>query len=83
LGIRRSLQQRSALHREIQSVSTKYGSIRVKVARANPSDPHPINIQPEYEDCAQIAQQHNLPWREVHQLALEHWYGEWRVGNGE
>lgn len=32
------------------------------------------NVQPEYEDCAELARANNLPWREVHQLALQTWY---------
>ncbi len=33
-----------------------------------------INVQPEYEDCAELAKANNLSWREVHQLALQTWY---------
>ncbi|MBD2022678.1 nickel pincer cofactor biosynthesis protein LarC [Leptolyngbya sp. FACHB-36] len=73
LGIRRSLQQRSTLHREIQTIATPYGAVRVKVAWQPHSD-QPTNVQPEYEDCAQIARQQNLPWREVHRSALHTWY---------
>jgi pyridinium-3,5-bisthiocarboxylic acid mononucleotide nickel chelatase len=79
LGIRRSLQQRQILRREIQSVPSPYGPIRVKVAWAA-ENPVPLNIQPEYEDCAHIARQQNLPWREVHRLALHSWYSQPPVG---
>lgn len=71
LGIRRSLQQRSILRREIQPVQTPYGAVRVKVAWTGNDI---SNVQPEYEDCAQLARTHNLPWRQVHQLALQCWY---------
>jgi pyridinium-3,5-bisthiocarboxylic acid mononucleotide nickel chelatase len=75
LGIRCSMQQRTILKRESQTVATKYGTVRVKVAWAN--DGHqPANVQPEYEDCAQIARQQQLPWREIHRIALEKWYAE-------
>lgn len=74
LGIRHSTQQRAILAREIQSVETKYGAVRVKVAWQGQATNRQItNIQPEYEDCAKLARQHNLPWREVHQLALQSW----------
>ncbi|NEQ64143.1 MAG: nickel pincer cofactor biosynthesis protein LarC [Symploca sp. SIO2D2] len=77
LGIRRLIQQRRILPRSIQSVQTEYGEIRVKVAWTEESGKKTIiNVQPEYEDCASIAQQHNLPWREVHQLALKIWSKE-------
>jgi pyridinium-3,5-bisthiocarboxylic acid mononucleotide nickel chelatase len=75
LGIRRDRQTRSILPREMQSVVTKYGTIRVKVARNNLLDDDSIvNVQPEYDDCAAIAQAHQIAWREVHQLALMAWH---------
>jgi pyridinium-3,5-bisthiocarboxylic acid mononucleotide nickel chelatase len=75
LGIRKSWQMRSILPREIQSIVTKYGTVRVKVARNNlVNDDSIINIQPEYDDCAAIAQAHQIPWREVHQLTLMTWH---------
>ncbi|WP_310487940.1 nickel pincer cofactor biosynthesis protein LarC [Chamaesiphon sp. VAR_69_metabat_338] len=75
LGIRRDRQTRSILPREIQSVATKYGTVRVKIARNNLVDDDSIvNIQPEYDDCAAIAQEYQIAWREVHQLALMAWH---------
>jgi pyridinium-3,5-bisthiocarboxylic acid mononucleotide nickel chelatase len=70
LGIRRSVQARTALDREFQHVHTKYGDIQIKVAKQGDQV---INAQPEYEDCAKIAMEHNLPWRDVHQMALRLW----------
>jgi hypothetical protein len=74
LGIRRSLQQRTILHREMQTVETVYGAVQIKVAWRDRADSHPINVQPEYEDCATIARQQQLPWREIHRLALQTWH---------
>ncbi|MFB2876136.1 nickel pincer cofactor biosynthesis protein LarC [Floridanema aerugineum] len=71
LGIRHYLQQRSILQREIQKVSTPYGEVRVKIAGTNGNI---TNVQPEYEDCAQLAKENNVSWREVHRLALQSWY---------
>jgi pyridinium-3,5-bisthiocarboxylic acid mononucleotide nickel chelatase len=71
LGIRRDLQTRSILPRSIESVMTKYGEVRVKVARNNLiNDDRIINIQPEYADCAALAEQHQVPWKDVYQLAM-------------
>ncbi len=70
LGIRRTPQQRIALKRAIQSVMTPLGPVRVKVAWQGTLM---VNAQPEYEDCARLAQQHQLPWRQVQQLALQSW----------
>ncbi|MBD2308499.1 nickel pincer cofactor biosynthesis protein LarC [Chroococcidiopsis sp. FACHB-1243] len=75
LGIRRYAQQRLALQREIQSVTTDYGTVRIKIAWTGTATERQItNVQPEYEDCWQIARRHDLPWREVHRLALQAWY---------
>ena len=74
LGIRRSTQERSALHRAMQSVQTEYGTIQVKVAWLDRNQSQPTNVQPEYEDCARLARQHQRPWREIHRLALQAWY---------
>ncbi|MGV0026783.1 nickel pincer cofactor biosynthesis protein LarC [Phormidesmis priestleyi] len=72
LGIRQSLQQRSILEREFHKVETMFGVVRVKVART--CEGAIVNIQPEYEDCAQIARHHQVAWREIHRIALQNWY---------
>jgi uncharacterized protein (DUF111 family) len=86
LGVRRSIQQRSVLKREIQQVETQYGVVRVKVAwmggygepssNQNQNSATITNVQPEYEDCANLARRHSVSWREVHRLALQSWYSE-------
>ncbi|WP_414562060.1 MULTISPECIES: nickel pincer cofactor biosynthesis protein LarC [unclassified Anabaena] len=75
LGIRRTTQQRAILQREIQPVEIAYGQVRVKVAWQGQSNNKCIaNVQPEYEDCAELARNHNIPWREIQRLALQSWY---------
>jgi uncharacterized protein (TIGR00299 family) protein len=75
LGIRHRTQQRTILPREIQQVQTDYGVVRVKVASWDGLGAESmVNVQPEYEDCAALAREHHLPWREVHRQALEAWY---------
>ncbi|MEH2225076.1 nickel pincer cofactor biosynthesis protein LarC [Nostoc sp.] len=75
LGIRRTTQQRAILQREIQQVETEYGKVRVKIAWKGQSPEKVIaNVQPEYEDCADLARKHNIPWREIQRLALQRWY---------
>lgn len=71
LGIRRSQQQRTALQRKIKTIDTAYGPVQIKLAY---HDQQLVNVQPEYEDCAQIAQTHHLPWQQVYQAALVAWY---------
>jgi hypothetical protein len=73
LGIRCSIQQRMILKRVIQTVETNYGPVRVKIAQQHANGPV-MNVQPEYEDCAAIARQYDIPWKEVHQAALQAWH---------
>ncbi|MEH1890733.1 MAG: nickel pincer cofactor biosynthesis protein LarC [Nostoc sp.] len=75
LGIRRTTQQRAILQREIQQVEIEYGKVRVKIAwKGELPEKVIVNVQPEYEDCAELARKHNIPWREIQRLALQHWY---------
>lgn len=71
LGIRYTLQNRSILKRDIQTVQTPYGVVRIKVGFSGEKI---TNVQPEYEDCAKLAKQHKISWLEVHRLALQSWY---------
>lgn len=75
LGIRRTTQQRAILQREIQPVDIAYGQVRVKVAwQGQPENKCITNVQPEYEDCAALARNYNIPWREIQRLALQSWH---------
>ncbi|MEO1400878.1 MAG: nickel pincer cofactor biosynthesis protein LarC [Cyanobacteria bacterium J06635_1] len=69
LGIRQTQQRRQILCREIVAIATPHGEVRVKIARRSPTGPI-LNLQPEYEDCAQIARTLSLPWKHIHQSAL-------------
>ncbi|MEM1172414.1 MAG: nickel pincer cofactor biosynthesis protein LarC [Cyanobacteria bacterium P01_H01_bin.35] len=71
LGIRQSIQQRTILEREIYQVETEYGAVRLKVAKMEDKI---VNVQPEYEDCATLARQQNLPLMEVQKMVLQSWY---------
>ena len=72
LGIRERIQQRSILDREIKSVNTPYGEVRVKIASWGEADTKEIiNLQPEYEDCATLARQHDIPWRTIYRSAID------------
>jgi pyridinium-3,5-bisthiocarboxylic acid mononucleotide nickel chelatase len=70
LGIRERTQLRSMLKREIKSVTTDYGVVKVKIASWEKGEQQIINVQPEYEDCAALARQHNVPWKEISQKAI-------------
>ena len=78
LGIRHTSQRRSLLTRAFHPVETEYGTVQIKVARQK--DGAIVNVQPEYEDCAQLARQHCVAWREVHRVALQTWYSGHQSG---
>lgn len=68
LGIRRQFQSRSILEREIRTVKTKYGDIRVKIGK-NSSEI--VNIYPEYEDCAKYARLLGIPLSDIKEEAKQ------------
>ncbi len=67
LGVREQLVTRWCLPREIRTVETPWGPVRVKVARLPDGQ---IRAKPEFADCERLAREHGLPvWRVV-QAAL-------------
>ncbi|MBI3894890.1 MAG: nickel pincer cofactor biosynthesis protein LarC [Acidobacteria bacterium] len=62
---------RSALEREWVSITTSYGSIRIKVSRRNGQVLH---FSPEFEDCRQLAAESGVPLRKIFEAAtLAYW----------
>ncbi len=71
LGIRYSIQDRAILKREIETVQTPYGGVRVKIAYTENLDLQNIlNIQPEYEDCVDLAQKTGHSLQTIQQSAI-------------
>ncbi|MGF1567642.1 MAG: nickel pincer cofactor biosynthesis protein LarC [Nodosilinea sp.] len=73
LGIRHQRQQRTALPRVLQSLTTPHGTVAMKLAY-HPQTQALLNVHPEYEDCAALARRHGVPWQVVYQTALSTWY---------
>ncbi len=71
LGIRIDQRERLCLQREIVTVETKYGAVRLKLAR---KAGEVVNVQPEYEDCKSAAASHGVPVKLVQALALAEYY---------
>lgn len=63
IGVRIRNEERKTLKREIKEVNTKYGKIRVKIAKL---DAKIINKMPEYEDCKKIAKKKNISLIEIY-----------------
>jgi pyridinium-3,5-bisthiocarboxylic acid mononucleotide nickel chelatase len=68
IGIRRYAVERSVLDREFVEVATEFGNVNIKVSRM---DGEVMNAAPEYEDCARIAQEKNVPLKKVQSLAMK------------
>jgi uncharacterized protein (TIGR00299 family) protein len=66
LGVRYHRANRRVLERSFELVNTRYGEVRVKVARARGRTLH---FQAEYQDCARLATIHNVPLIEVQSAA--------------
>ncbi len=67
LGIRRRPVERDVLAREIETVETPYGPVRVKVARSGGRE---LGAHPEYDDCLARAREKGVPVKEVIAAAL-------------
>lgn len=67
LGMRVYPVSRIETMREMRAVETPYGTVKVKVKVLNGQR---LMAQPEYEDCARVAGEQNLPVLTVHQAAL-------------
>jgi len=66
MGTRFHRLERKKLPRELITVETTFGQVRVKVSKAGQET---TNISPEYEDCKKIAEKKNVPLRKVYEEA--------------
>jgi len=68
LGVRIHRLERKKLSREIMSVATRFGEIKVKIGKIGDQIK---NIAPEYESCKEIAQRQEIPLKDVYDEAKE------------
>lgn len=68
LGVRKTRASRSILSRREETVVTSWGPVRGKLAWFGD---HQAVFSPEFEDCARIAREKNLPLREVQEAAVK------------
>jgi len=66
IGLRQYAAKRSALERKIVPVETRYGRVMMKISL---QDGKVVSATPEFEDCARIAREKNVPLKEVQFLA--------------
>jgi len=67
IGVRRYRVDRTTLDRELVDVETEYGTVKMKVSKMNGEV---VNFAPEFEDCARIAQDRNVPLKRVQAAAV-------------
>src|SRR5262249_41920224 len=68
LGIRRRAVERYVAERELVSVDTPLGPVRVKRKLWKGQD---MGAAPEYADCARLAREHDMALREVYRIVLQ------------
>jgi pyridinium-3,5-bisthiocarboxylic acid mononucleotide nickel chelatase len=68
IGVRFHEADRECLSREWTTVATRFGAVRIKIARRGASV---MNAAPEYEDCAALAAEHKVAVRDVHAAAVQ------------
>jgi uncharacterized protein (TIGR00299 family) protein len=68
IGLRHYEVDRECLRREIVPVETPIGPVRFKVAWRNG---RVVNAVPEFEDCAKLASERNLPVKDVQAIAMQ------------
>ena len=66
-GVRLSSANRVKLRRDFVQVETQWGTIQAKRGYLNDTL---IKTVPEYEDCKRLAEQHNVPLRQIYAEAL-------------
>ena len=70
LGVRHQEWERTVLEREISTVETAYGPIRVKIGRRGGTV---YNAWPEFDDCQRAAAEKGVPVKQVLAEALSAW----------
>jgi len=62
IGVRITEARRKVLDRQIVTVETAFGAVRIKVARL---DGEIVNAAPEFEDCRRLADEKSAPLKDV------------------
>jgi pyridinium-3,5-bisthiocarboxylic acid mononucleotide nickel chelatase len=79
LGLRIQTENRWILPRRMETTSTPYGDVRMKVAELPGGGQ---KASPEYEDCARLARENDLPLMEVEAAAGAAWRKDREKGAG-
>lgn len=66
LGVRQQIMSRVSLPREVRTVATPFGAVRIKIASLSDGT---RRAAPEYDDCRRLAEELGEPLREVYRAA--------------
>lgn len=69
IGIRYKSAHRHKLEREMLEIDTIFGKLKAKRAFSDGTE----KISPEFEDCARVARERNVPLREVYEAVVAGW----------
>jgi len=78
-GLRFREASRRVLDRELRSVETELGPIRVKIGRLGDEV---VQVSPEYEDCRSIARKISMPLKRVYEIATANFWKQNPAGSG-
>ena len=70
IGVRVSEIDRDSLDREIVSIDSPFGAVRVKVARRNGEI---LNVAPEFDDCVRVAEEHERSVKDIQAVVMKSW----------
>ena len=70
IGVRVTETLRERLERESVTVDTRFGAVRVKVARRRGEV---LNAAPEFDDCVRLAAEHGVAVKDVQAIAVKAW----------
>ena len=68
LGVREQTVTRYSIQRRVETIETKYGPVRIKLANLPDGS---VKIAPEHDDCSDRAVEHGVSVSEVWMAALQ------------
>jgi pyridinium-3,5-bisthiocarboxylic acid mononucleotide nickel chelatase len=69
IGVRSYPVKKHMLQREILTIDTEYGPVRMKISRLSEQI---VNYSPEYEDCVRIGETYRIPVKDVYAKILSY-----------
>ncbi|MCM8767777.1 MAG: nickel pincer cofactor biosynthesis protein LarC [Candidatus Omnitrophica bacterium] len=68
IGFRYRKENRIVLEREVKTIKTPFGNVRVKTSYINGKV---VNVSPEYEDCKKISEKKQIPLKKIYQTVYK------------